>query len=348
MRALRQCTLFASFLAGIALIPLLQACDGGGSPQEQGVQEAEDFIRSNGELASADTIKIGPPMVKHMWRYKLSFLVAEGTWVKTGQPIMGFDSQQVQEKLRVDRNALEAEEKKLHSQQLDDEAALEDIKLQLAETQMELKKAERKAGQNGDYMAQIEAKKLVLDLRIAEKSVLLAQYREQNRRRQSAVEQTITASEIARLQAEVKESEQAIANMKVKAPKEGIVVYLPNNDGNKPAEGDEIFFVQKVLELPNLSDMVVKTTIPEQQISRVAVGQIVSIKLDAVPERSFRGQVISLGQIVRVKSNQEPSMVFDALIAIDEPDTRVMRPGMAARLEIATGEAAVAATTEAR
>ena len=41
-----------------------------------------------------------------------------------------------------------------------------------------------------------------------------------------------------------------------------------------------------------------------------------------------------LGKLFHTKSADVPTMVFDALIAIDEPDTELMRPGMAASVEI--------------
>src|SRR5690606_24467378 len=115
---------------------------------------------------------------------------------------------------------------------------------------------------------------------------------------------------------------------------DGIVVYKPNNQNEKPAEGDEVSMIQKVLELPDLNTMIVETTIPEQNAYRISEGALVEMRLDAVAGRTFMGRVGSLGQIVPVKSRQEPSKGFDAVVSIDSPDRDAMRPGMAARLSI--------------
>lgn len=291
-------------------------------------------IKSTGELTSSQTLKLGPPVIKNTWRHKLSYLIEEGTWVNKGQKVMAFDSQEQIARLRDLRNSLEAEKKKLQSDALNSEQNLESLKLDLAETKMEMEKAELKARYTDNLMTKIEVKKLKIDYQIARKALEFGEFRNANQRAQAKVDMEITEAEIKRLQAEVTEMEEAIQDMEVKAPKGGIVVYVPNNDGEKPAEGDQVSLIQKVVELPNLETMIIETTIPEQVISRVRLGQPVKIVIDAIPERTFTGEVASLGQIVRVKSREEPSMVFDAVIKILDPDIEVMRPGMAARLEI--------------
>jgi HlyD family secretion protein len=297
-------------------------------------EDANLSMLTTGELASADTILIGAPLVKHTWQYKITYLAPEGTWVKQGDRIASFDAQQQVEKLREEKNNLATEKQKLASQKLSSEQSMQQLQLDIAEAQMKLDKAEQKAKQDGDYAAQIDVKKLIIDLALAKKSFQLAKYKFDNKQQQIAIEDDIVSSEIARLSAEVQDYQQAIANMNISAPKEGIVVYVADYEGKKPAEGDSIFLAQKIIELPNLEKMIVKTTIPEQDISRVVVGQVVEIKLDAIPNKTFNGKIASLGQIVRVKSQREPSMVYDANISIDQPDIELMRPGMAARLNI--------------
>ena len=291
-------------------------------------------IKTTGELTSSQTIQLGPPVIKNTWRHTISYLIDEGTWVNKGQKVMSFDSQQQIAQLRELKNSLEAEKKKLQSDALNNEQNLESLKLDLAEAKMQLERAQLKSQYTDNLMTKIEVQKLQIDYEIAQQNLEFGRFCNNNRQAQAQVDMEITEAEIKRLQAEVEEMEKAIRGMEVTAPKDGIVVYVSNNDGEKPAEGDQVSLIQKVVELPNLQTMIIETTIPEQVINRVRVGQQVKIAIDAIPERAFAGEVASLGQIVRVKSREEPSMVFDAVINIHDPDIEVMRPGMAARLEI--------------
>ncbi|HEY7884116.1 MAG TPA: efflux RND transporter periplasmic adaptor subunit [Cellvibrionaceae bacterium] len=291
-------------------------------------------IRTTGELASAETIELGPPTVKYAWQHTLSYLIAEGTWVEAGQRIMAFDAQQQISRLRDLENSLATERQRLESQQLDAEQEREQLELDLAQAKMELDKASLKSSNVDDLMARLEVEKLRIERKIAELNYDMVAYRQQSRLAQMRVDKEIVESEVERLNAEVKEQQEAINAMNVTAPREGIVVYKTKNDGSKPAEGDQFSVIQKVIEIPDLTSLIIETTVAEQLAHKVSVGDRVDVRLDAVPERTFSGRVDSLGRIVRVKSRREPSKVFDALVVFDEADTDVMRPGMAARLSI--------------
>lgn len=291
-------------------------------------------IRTTGELASAQTIDLGPPTVKYTWQHKLSYLIPEGTWVKAGERVMAFDAQQQFSRLRDLEHSLATERQRFESQSLNAEQEREQLELDLAEAKMELEKATLKSSNVDDLMARLEVEKLKIDREIAELNYAMAEFRQKNRLQQMSVNQEITQSEVARLTAEVNEQKAAIEAMNVKAPRDGIVVYKPNNDGEKPAEGDQFSVIQKVIEIPDLNSLIVETTIAEQLAYKVKLGDRVDIRLDAVPERTFTGKIQSLGNIVRVKSSREPSKVFDAEVAIEDPDIDALRPGMAARLSI--------------
>lgn len=320
--------------AGLLLLSV-GACSGGDvATLTVNKGEVTLAINTTGELAAARTVEVGPPKIKYTWQYKLSYLVPEGAWVKAGDRIMAFDAQQQHARLRDLQNALATEQQRLESQALDSKQEREQLDLDVAEAKMALEKATLKSSNVDDLMARLEVEKLKIDKKIAQLNYTMAQYRRDNRRQQIVVDREIIATEVARLSGEVDEQQQAIKKLQVSAPRPGIVVYQANNDGDKPAEGDQFTVIQKIIELPDLTSLMIKTTVPEQNAHKVKVGDRVEIKLDAVPEKTFTGRVESLGRIVRLKSRREPSKVFDAVVRIDHPDTDAMRPGMAARLSI--------------
>lgn len=326
---------FIKFALALFAVATLAGC-GGDDLNTQRVKRDNIplAIKTTGELTAAETVELGPPVIKHTWQHKLSYLIPEGTWVEEGQKVMAFDPQQQVARLRELQNRLATETQRLESQALDREQEMEQLTLDLAEAKMNLDKAELKASNIDNLIARLEVEKLKIDHKIAQKNYQMALYRKENRTEQMAVDSDITRSEVERLTAEVRESQAAIQAMEVKAPRAGMVVYKPNNQGEKPAVGDEISLIQKVIELPDLTSLIIETTIPEQNAHKVGVGDKVELRMDAIPERTFTGRVESLGRIVRMKSRQEPSRVFDAVVSIDNPDQSSMRPGMAARLSI--------------
>ena len=78
-----------------------------------------------------------------------------------------------------------------------------------------------------------------------------------------------------------------------------------------------------------------KAVILEVQAGRVKAGQPAEVRLDSNPDRVYKGdRSSSLGRVFRVKSDSQPAIVFDAVIDLSESDPQLMRPGMAAGVNI--------------
>ena len=52
-----------------------------------------------GVLASTSSERVGPPQVANVWDFKVSMLAPEGSEVKPGQPILAFDTSELQRRL---------------------------------------------------------------------------------------------------------------------------------------------------------------------------------------------------------------------------------------------------------
>jgi multidrug efflux pump subunit AcrA (membrane-fusion protein) len=66
----------------------------------------------------------------------------------------------------------------------------------------------------------------------------------------------------------------------------------------------------------------------EADAGRVAEGQRVTLRLDAHPDVEFTGRVASIWRTVQRETWRSPKKVARLEIALDETDTRRMRPGM--------------------
>jgi multidrug efflux pump subunit AcrA (membrane-fusion protein) len=90
-----------------------------------------------------------------------------------------------------------------------------------------------------------------------------------------------------------------------------------------------------VLQIVGLGKMRGKGQIDEVDISRVALGQPVTLRLDALPDAQLEGKVETIAKSVEAKSRTDPSKVVKLQIAI-EPTKVPLRPGMRFRGEVAT------------
>lgn len=85
--------------------------------------------------------------------------------------------------------------------------------------------------------------------------------------------------------------------------------------------------------LADLSDLRVIGKLDESQIGVVRAGQDVTFRVDAYPDRSFRGTVNRVSPLGTAEANV---VVFDVEIRVVDPDASLLRSGMSADAEIVT------------
>ena len=101
--------------------------------------------------------------------------------------------------------------------------------------------------------------------------------------------------------------------MAVKAPRAGTVVYPTDWRGEKKKVGDSVWRMQAAVQIVGLSKMVGNGEIDEIDVARVAVGQPVSIKLDAMPDEKARGVLLSTdGPAANVLKLKPPLVLSEA------------------------------------
>jgi HlyD family secretion protein len=315
---------------------LLFACSPSGKPRVVRVVRGpfDIKIHATGQLQSAASYYVGCPSVERMWQYTISFMAPEGKPVGEGDPILTFDSRELMQRLQLKQSELDTGMKELERIRLQEQQTLEDFVLQTEEAKVRTQKARQKADVPEGLIAPNELQKLKMDLELAELQEKLAVSRVENQKSGMKTRIHVQDSKVTVLKNEVEKLNRDIQAMNCTAPKPGIVVYTPDWDGKKKAVGDTCWMGENILELPDLSRMQMKAVILESQAGRVKAGQKADVRLDANPDRVFKGTVVSLGRIFRVKSDSQPAIVFDAVIDLSESDPQLMRPGMAAGVDI--------------
>jgi len=321
-------------LAAVGLF--LISCSGSSKPRVEKVIRGTFSIKvhATGQLQSAASFYVGCPSIERMWQYTISFMAPEGKSVEAGDMILSFDPRQLTERLQLKRADLDTGLKELEKIQLQERQTLEDMVLQRAEEKVNTQKARQKADYPEDLVAPMELQKRKMELELAELKDKLAESRVDNQTSGMKMRIHVQESKVRVLQEDVDRLQRDVEKMSVKAPRPGLMVYTPDWDGKKKAVGNSCYMGETILELPDLTRMQMKAVILESQAGRVKVGQKAEVRLDSNPDRVFKGTIISLGHIFRVKSDSQPAIVFDALIDLAESDPGLMRPGMAAGVDI--------------
>lgn len=320
------------FLAALVLL----SC-GGGEEGRIYVVEKKPLVvkvKASGSLVAARSRYINPPKTFRSWSQTIAFLAPEGERVAEGDVLVKFETQQLENRLRQERSRLSSAEKELEKLLLEQESRLEELRLKMAAAKKDEEQLRRKVDRPKFVAKFNETRKLELDLELALRRRNLAELELRSYESSSEELKREKENRVRYYQELTEQLKTDIARLTVTADAPGMVVYQADSEGKKPRIGDDVWLGQTILEIPDLASMLVEAVVPEREAARVSQGQLVEVRLDAAPNRIFRGQITSLGNVFYAKSAEKPSIVFDAVVNLDAPDVDLMRPGMAAAADI--------------
>jgi HlyD family secretion protein len=318
------------FLASCCV--LLVACQ---AEQESVTQTVvSPKVTASAELISLSNATIGPPNISRMWQYKIQKMAAENKQVKKGEVILVFDGQRIKNDLIDRQSKLKAAIKKAESDKLKDDATTQDLILKLAEAEMEYEKAKRKAEIVDESSSNIQRLKQQADFRYQTENLAQAKQKLAHHEKAMLINIKVSAGKIKIIQSRVTRIQQEIAKLSVKAPKDGLVMYQENGNGEKVAVGETVYMGRSLMQLPSLDAVALKAEFAEPDKAKLKQGQAVRVIFEAYPEMSYLGSITSLGQAFYPKSANNPKVIFDAQIELGEARPDVMRPGMKAKIEV--------------
>jgi multidrug efflux pump subunit AcrA (membrane-fusion protein) len=282
-----------------------------------------------GTLASSASDSLGPPPIEDIWNYKISRLAREGSEVKKGQPVLSFDTTELQRQL--DEKTAEADEarKQIEKEGNDLKLQSKGERLRLAEAEATLRKASLKLEAPPDLLGIAERKTTEIDHAIAKREATAVKARLAALERAARARITLLESKRNEAEAFVARTQRAIRLMNVVATRDGTIVYTTSRNGEKRKEGDQVWKADRIIEIPDLTRMKAEGEVDEVDAGRVKVGQRVSLRLDAHPDEEFGGTIVGAGRTVQMRRNsQDPLKVLRVDIKLDRTDPAKMRPGM--------------------
>jgi HlyD family secretion protein len=147
------------------------------------------------------------------------------------------------------------------------------------------------------------------------------------------------AAELKKSESDLETARIALAEVKaenektvLRAPIDGFVVIRESGTSDEKRRirmGDTIWQGQPVLYMPDLTSMMVKAQVRENDLNKIQVGLAATVKIDAYPTLTLSGQVESIGAL----AVEDPSVAgkhFQFTLKLRDGDPR-LRPGMTAR-----------------
>lgn len=300
----------------------------------------EIVVTTSGELVAPNSVNITGPIelqgrnMRGLNDIKILDMVAEGTVVDSGDYVASLDPSTIQTRLKDLDAEVEKYVGQLERTQLDTSLNLRTIRNNI---------------KNLEY--EVEEKQIVVDQSIYEppatqrqaKNALDKALRDLDQEKRNytlKVDQAV--AQVAEVQVSLNRARteydgmvDVLSRFNVRAPRSGMVIYYKGFSGEKRKAGSSISAWDIVLAtLPDFTVMDSKTYINEIDISKIKTGQDVRIGIDAFPDKSYTGQVISVANIGEQLKNAD-AKVFEVVIRLRGTDP-ILRPAMTTSNQIVT------------
>ena len=315
-------------------------------------QDLTSLVTASGEIKPKNYINIGANALGILTQ----ILVKEGDHVRKGQLVARIEniqpeaqvaSQQAQvSSAEADSNAAEAGlkvgDENLSTQQAlidHSQADLEHAKLDYDRAK-ELFKSQLLAKQDFD------AKKATYDAAAAslnEQQTRLAQAR--SSREQQAAQLSATQRRVAQAKAVLAQYSDMLHKFDSYAPLDGVVTNLPVREGETVVPGVTNLAGSNIMTIADMSLITAEVKVDETDIVSVALGQKADITIDAIPNKTFKGHVIEIGDTAILRStglaasqsavSSQEAKDFKVVVAMDDPPDEI-RPGLSCTAKITT------------
>ena len=301
-------------------------------------QDIRFTVAGTGELKAAQSVSFRPPAVPHTWEFKIIQMAPEGERVEPGDTVLEFDPTEVLKTIRQEQAELEKVQRELEKTRASLQLQHQDLQLELEEAEVADEKATNKLSQAREFESSLKIREAELEAVLSHRRVELLGRKLAATKKASGLQLQILGETRGLHEYRIAAAQKSLDALKLKAPIPGLAIYVANWNNEKKTVGSQVHFHETVLSLPTLSTLMVKGQIGESDAGRVRVGQEVNINLDAIPEKTFKGNISQVSTIFRQPSRSRPVKVMDIEVSFEHIDLQRMRSEMVARLRISVDE----------
>jgi HlyD family secretion protein len=309
--------------------------------------EFVDRVELRGEVRAMRSVTLSAPF--GAGDIQILNLARNGSQVKTGENVIEFDSYTLQRQLEQRQTELRQAEAEINRTRAQAKMTEEANTTSLLQARYNVERARLEVSKS-EILSVIDGEENKLALNNMEKKLQEVQQKLDSDKigAQADISNRIfrrdrTAAEVARIQGRIEA-------LTIHAPVDGLFNVMPNIRGGgmfrfstssssssmpEYRPGDRAWSGAAIAEIPDLSTLRVTARVEEIDRGRVATGQDVTVRVDALPDKELTARVTDISLMAKLDfSTFPPAKNFDVVMTVDKLDPR-LRPGMTATSRIA-------------
>jgi HlyD family secretion protein len=291
-------------------------------------------LTEEGTLRAVNSISINAPSISYRYGgLKLTYIVEDGKEVRTGDTLMIFDLSEIMRAIADNEQGLVIANAELEKLIATQQSAISDL-----EADMEIARISREISklnfEQSVFESDITRKEIALRLENADIALERAREQIENRKRINHEDLTQKKLSIKQLQDILDDARNSVSSLFVTSPANGIAIIEQNwMTQQKWQIGEQPYSGTKLIELPDLDEMLAEIKINEVDVSKILPGMEVTLITDAYSDMVYRGKVGSIANLAQNKDNNSKIKVFPVGIKISGTSDNLL-PGLTASCKI--------------
>jgi RND family efflux transporter MFP subunit len=294
-----------------------------------------DTVQFRGECTALRSLSIVAPA--EAGDLQILNMAADGAKVKPGDMIVEFDKTKTDQDLAQYRSTLKYTTADIDQTRAQSRITEEQDLTAVSKARFDLESATLDAGKQ-EIVSKIEGEEAKLKVSNAEQALREAEQKLNSDRAaaKANIQGKVETSRKAAFDAQ--RAETALSKMTLTAPAAGMVSLVPvwHPEGRLPFKpGDRAWPGAPLAELPDADSLRISAHVDETERGRLALKQLVTVHLDAIPDLQFTGTIEEISTLASedFSAGWPIPRNFDVRIILDQSDPR-LKPGMTAQVTV--------------
>jgi HlyD family secretion protein len=315
-------------------------------------QDLTSQVTASGEIKPRNYVNIGANVMGRLTEIN----VKEGDRVHRGQILAKLESVQAEADVQAqtaalnsamaESNASEAGVKAMDENLKTAQAGIDRAKAELLRARLDYQRAEQLWKEKLIAKQEFDSRKAqydALEAGLRESEARLSQLKAQ--REQTAAQLSVSQRRIAQFKATLGRFSDVLQKHSAISPIDGIVTNLPVRVGETVVPGIQNSSASLIMTIADMSLITAEVKVDETDIVNVKLDQVADVTIDAIPNRTFKGRVIEMGNTAILRStglaasqsavSSQEAKDFKVVIALDTPPEEI-RPGLSCTSKVIT------------
>ena len=315
-------------------------------------QDLTSLVTASGEIKPKNYINIGANAMGQL----TDVLVKEGDRVRKGQLLARVENAQPAADVQAQQASLSSSEADSSAAEAGLKAADENLRTMqadidrnradLARMKSDLDRADSLYKDKLLAAQDYELRKATYEAQLAvvrQSEARLVQARAQ--REQTSAQLSSAQKRIAQVRAGLTRVSDILQKYNAYSPLDGVVTNLSVRVGETVVPGIQNSAASTIMTIADMSLITAEVKVDETDIVNVRLNQLADVTVDAIPNRTFKGHVIEIGNTAILRStglaasqsntSSQEAKDFKVVVALDNPPQEV-RPGLSCTAKITT------------